>query len=636
MTKFTLKATATLTVLALVFGTLQAQTEFWSEDFSGGGLPAGWTTGDESGGPAEWTWCDDPNDAVGAGCVQNWANYADQHEDGFFSTTADNGFAVMDSDALGGLAANHIAVLTTDPIDCSGQAEVWVKMESLIGVFELPTLGNAVLYVSTDQVAWEQFDLMDITTAERWSLNPEVTIVDISSAAAGESTVYIQWSWTGNYEYYWLLDDVALYDADPSSIFLAANDLRVNSNFYAVAPNLYWPLSQAEEFGFLADIQNIGVDDQTNVNLNLTITDLTTSTVVYEEDNFYGNIASDSLAENDLFDGDGFLPTAMTVYEGVYTISADATDDDPSNNTQSFQFAMTDTLFAKDNGVTLVTRPADDEWNVGDGWSWAYGTVFHVVDGTDLYARYVDFAIDGSAVGGQTLLIKLYKWVDLNGDGNLDGDPDERIALGIIPYTITGSEMGTNFISLPITDLSGNPVPLEDDTDYVMAIEYQTDIEGTTVEIGMSNAVDYSAQIFRSEELGAPRYASVLGIGANLDSEPYSSTGFGGDFVPAISMSVGDPLTTSVSDLLDAGNTLEVFPNPATDYVNLQMDFVEPMEDVTVQLFDATGKLLQVQQFENVKSQQATFETLNLHSGAYMLHVTTETGQRTERFVVQK
>ena len=183
-----------------------------------------------------------------------------------------------------------------------------MKFESLIGVFTIPAETGAIARVSTNGTDWTDFTAFPgLVTgapnpgAERWSFNPQYSIIDISSVAAGESMVYIQWQWQGNWEYMWNLDDVALYDADPTALFVPGNDMQVNSNFYAVAPNVQWPLSMVETFGFLADIQNVGTNDQTNVNLNVTIVNDATSAEVYNMDLSYGTIGSDSLAENELF-----------------------------------------------------------------------------------------------------------------------------------------------------------------------------------------------------------------------------------------------------------------------------------------------------------------------------------------------
>ncbi len=637
--KSTLHFLALLLAIAVLPYTLPAQNVVWNEDFSDGSIPAGWTSQDASGNGGIWTWCDDPIDANGAGCVVNWADYQDQHGP-FASATATNGFMVMDSDFLGGLAnPPHIVRLTTAPIDCSSLSEVWVKSENLIGVWEYTTTDNAVLRVSTDGVNWTAYNLFDIAPGMsgnepgsiRWTLNPGFAVTDISAVAAGQSTVYLQWSWTGNYEYYWLLDDVVLYDADPTSLFFAAHDMQVNNDFFAVAPNLIWPLEMVEPIGFLADISNQGLITQSNVSLNLTIED-PNGNVVFTEDLLYGSITPDSIAQNVPFAGT-FEPAELGVYTGTYTVSADSTDLNPDNNSQVFEFLMSDTLFAKENGINLVTRPADDSWDVGEAWSWAYGNYYYVTNANDQVFKHVFFAIAAEASqAGENLSVNIYKWTDTNADEQ--ADPGERTLAAQMLYTIEGDEIGEDIIALPVTTLLGETVALEDNTQYLVMVEYSTDVEGTTIEMGMSDAVDYGAMIFRTGLDGAPRYGSFLGINTPLDEEPYSSLGFGWDLVPAVSISFGEPSSVREEILLDA--SLSVFPNPANSQVTLGMHFHETMKNVTIQLFDINGKLLETRRMDNVKDQDVNFNAQSLTPGSYFMKVTTEKGTRTATFKVQR
>lgn len=637
--KSTLPLLTLLLAVVLLPCAMPAQNIVWSEDFSDGGLPAGWTSEDASGNGGVWTWCDDPVDAVGAGCVVNWSLYAGQHGGDFASTTATNGFMVMDSDNLGGLAnPPHVVRLTTAPIDCSALSEVWVKSENLIGVWEYATTDNAVLRASNDGVNWTSYNLFDILPGmqgndpgvARWTLNPDVALSDISAVAAGQSTVYLQWSWTGNYEYYWLLDDVDIYDADPTPLFFPAHDMQVNSNFFAVAPNLIWPLEMVEPFGFLADISNQGIVTQSNVSLNLTIED-PNGNVVFTEDLLYGSITPDSTAENVPFAGT-FEPAELGVYTGTYTVSADSTDLDPDDNSQVFEFLMSDTLFAKENGINLVTGPAASNWDVGEAWSWAYGNYYYVPNANDNIFKYVFFAIGAEASqAGENLSVNIYKWTDTNADEQ--ADPGERTLVAQMLYTIEGDELAEDIIALPVSTLLGDPVALEDDTQYLVMVEYATDVEGVTIDMGISDAVDYGAMIFRSGLDGAPRYGSFLGINTPLEDEPYSSLGFGTDLVPAVSFSFGEPSSVREEILLDAD--LAVFPNPAGAKVTLDLKFNETMEDVTIQLFDINGKLIESRRMDNIKDQQIEFNAQSLAPGAYLFKVTTGKGTRAVRFSVQ-
>jgi hypothetical protein len=639
MTNFT-KLLALLFFVAGSMFSLSAQTTFWEEDFSDGDIPVGWNNEDAGGFDALWEWCGD-GASEGPGCPLVWGDGLNMQE-AFAAATADNGFVSMDSDEVGNIPGNHVSELTTSAIDCSGQTEVWLKFEAHIGVFTISAEEGAIVRVSTDGGdSWDSFTAFPglVTGAPnpgfvRWSTNPEYVIIDISAVAAGETDVLVQWQWTGNFEYHWSIDDVALYDEDPTPIFIPAHDMQVNSNFYAVAPNVFWPLNQASQFGFLADIQNNGSQDQTNVNLNINIIDALTSDEVYDEDLAYGTIPVDSLAENQLFPGDGFTPTDMTTYQGTYTLTADSVDLNPDNNTQVFEFTMTDTLWAKESGADNINGPADTNWNAGDGHSWAYGNCFYVVNADNEFFRYAQFVTESPDIVGESVLFSLYTWEDGNADG--DADPDERSLLGFTAYTITGDETIDDIITLEIADIAGNPIALEDETYYLAMIEYQTDVEGETMALAFGDSPDFGAMTFRSQELGDPRFGSMLGVAASLETEPYSSLGFGTDVVPVVRISIGDQVSANVEEVLDAANDILVFPNPTADVVNVTMDFVNTMESVWVNLFDANGKLLQTQEFQNVDRQQTSFEVSNLAAGMYMIHIATKEGSRTERFTITK
>ena len=630
----------TILSLAFAFQVGIAQNVFWEEDFSSTmDLPAGWTSEDASGGEGVWTWCADP--LAASTCIPNWDLYADQHDGNFYSTTSENGFVLMDSDVLGNVAPDHVVNLTTDAIDCSGQSEVWVKFESLIGVYGLPATDNAILKASTNGTDWTEFNVFQLSLATRWSENPEYSIVDISSVAAGSSTVYIQWSWTGNYEYYWLIDDILLYDSDPTPIYVLAHDMRVNENFYAISYNAMWPASQLECFSFLADIENVGAMDQTNVNLNLSIEEVGVGTV-YSEDLFYGTITADSLAENQPFDS-CFTPGNVvgTMYTGTYMISADSADLAPENNFQTFDFMVTDTVFSKEFGATTSIQPASSNWDDGEAHSWAFGNYFYIVDGENWYASSATFGIDAPdpSIVGRLLEIVLYKWeVDENLDGDMD--PDERTKIGTYTYEISGEEVLDSLITVPLNippNLPG-PIDLESNTAYVLVVEYATNDD---VDFAMAGAaVDYGAMVYRSEEFdngiedGNARYGYMLGINGDLTTEPYSSAGFVTAIAPIVRLNIIPP-PAKVAEVLDDANRIEITPNPADNEINLKVDLVKKQAKVNIKIFDTNGRLILDQIYDDVKTQQIPFEISDYNSGIYFLHFITEEGVRTERFIVQ-
>ncbi len=623
------------------FQIINAQTVFWEEDFSSiMGLPTGWTTVDTTGGAGEWIWCDTPIEA--SSCIVGWDLFSDQHEGGFFSSTAENGFVLMDSDGLGNVSPNHVVQLTTTSIDCSGQPEVWVKFESLIGIFENPTPNNVFLRVSLNGTDWTGFDLFDISIATRWSDNPEFSFIDISSVAAGEATVYLQFSWTGNFEYYWLIDDMQLYDADPTALFIVANDMRVNENFYAIAPNAMWPASQIECFGFLADVENVGSAPQTGVNLNVMIEE--NGNAVYSEDLFYGDMPVDSLAENQLFEG-CFTPDATpgNVYNGTYTITADSVDLAPENNIRQFNFMVTDTIFSKEMGATNSIQPADSNWEgVDEGHSWTMGNCYYIVNGDGYFARTISFGLgnaDDPGIATRLISLNLWEWEeDTNLDGNADVDERTKIASNI--YEIQGTETLEDVITLPLLTFPTfelAPIPLKDTTRYIAMIEYVT-IDQINLYFSGSIDFDYGAQVYHSENLVPPaaRQAEMIAINGDLETEAFDNGGFASGIVPVCRLSIGDqPLSVGTKDILSDNNILFLSPNPTCDKINLSLDLTEIHKKAKVKILDVSGKVLLERKYEGIQKETFTYDISNYSNGTYLLHFITESGVRTERFIVQ-
>ncbi len=462
---------------------------------------------------------------------------------------------------------------------------------------------------------------------------------------AGESQIRIKFTFSGGF-YYWLIDDVQLIEPEN-------NNLVVMENFYGIAPNAMWPSSQVEEFSFLADIANIGATEQPNTVLNMTIVDDADGTIVHSSDLAYGNVPADSLVENqpflDCFEPDG----TVTSYTGTYSISSDSVDFDPSNNERSFQFMVTDTVFAKEMGVTRTIVPAGANWDEGEPHSWAYGNFYHIVNGSDApdpdnqwFAESVDFGVgNGEELIGTILTIFLYEWTeDLNLDGNMD--PDERTPVGFANYEITGFETTTDLINVPLKIFpsgdDGVLVPILSGNDYVVMVEYITSGTDDFVMLG-AEPWDYAAQTLRSNpsvitdpDFQKPyRPAEMLGISGDLSSEPYSAAGFTGTVVPSVRLQIAQEETINVDELA-AGNLIAVSPNPASDFINLNVDLINTQEQVEVRIMDATGKVVLDRIYNNVSKETYNYNVSNLAAGTYLLNFITEEGARTKRFIIQR
>jgi hypothetical protein len=103
--------------------------------------------------------------------------------------------------------------------------------------------------------------------------------------------------------------------------------------------------------------------------------------------------------------------------------------------------------------------------------------------------------------------------------------------------------------------------------------------------------------------------------------------------VASITETVSTYVRTPTNDLLSNLN-ITVFPNPSADLIAVQLgDLVQ--EDVTVELLDLTGKVVQ-KTYINKGSTIAYFDTQALYTGTYFVKISNGQAETTRKVVVEK
>jgi len=601
-----------------------AQGVFFSEDFDGG-IPAEWTAMEVQGnGQAFSNWEATTVGPTGAFAINP-----------LMSTTADNGWVIFDGDANCG--GNQDAWLITPPVDCSDKSVVFLAAEHYYRKFQ----DNISIMVGTDLADmdnWGQVPLFPDLGANSFSdgsangaVNPDALSVNISEFAANTAGVYVAFRFVGGCDYSWQVDDVTLTDEDPRP----DNEIRVNP-FFATSTTAVSPLSQVDPVYFLADVQNFGSTAQTGVSLNAKVE--LEGTEVFSADLAYGEIAVDSLAENQLFP-ESYTPTETGAYTVTYTLTADNEDDVPENNVQTYNFVVSDSTFARNTSPANPNRIA---WqNDTDPHIWAYGTHYHIGDATGLYSRYLSFNVGADSDAGEVIIFQLYKWIDgADETGPIDVDPEEREVVGFILYEVTGNESDNTIISMPFASLTGSDqIELESDTEYVINMEYTEGVPGSDIEIGFATDLDYGAVNFlHSEFLGQIRESEFLTTtdGGDLSDSPFGTTSFGSDTSPALSWSIGEALPTSVQTSLPATEKVAVSPNPAVEETIINLDLSEMSSEVRISLIDLSGRKVVVNTLTDVQNVQHSLDLSNVLPGIYSVNIITDKGFTTRQLVVIK
>ncbi|MEM6967543.1 MAG: T9SS type A sorting domain-containing protein [Bacteroidota bacterium] len=647
------------TFLLLFSATMNhAQTPLYGESFPNG-LPADWTA--------------DQQDGQVVNASSNWIHTTTGPAglqfgiDPLESTTSSDGWMLFDSD-INCNAVNQDVWLISPEYDCSSISEVFVSFETYYRKFN----DRVFLEVSTDgMVTWQEIPLFADLLNNEWagepdgSENPVIAIEDITQFASNAPSVHIAFRFLSNSStldagtlfgcaYSWQIDDVGIWGENPNVFFLPAND--ITSIRGAAANNAQTPASQIYPISFLLDIQNNGLNEATGVQATATIEEAATGNVVFNESISIPNILSIDPDSDDDVSFDNIWPSRFTPpatpggYLGYYTVTSDssAVDEDTSNDTLSFGFLITDTVFSKS---LLVPSPLGNLGGIAPvDPDWTYGAGYYVPNGDGWVASSVTFAIsstDDTDFIGSLVNVTLYRWEDVNGDG--DATADERGAgnpilggelLSSFTYTIDGSETNENIdITVPLENFdNGGPVFLENDAQYIVALEMINGANATEpMRLVADDEISYLNSWFVNDSLanqGLPGYVPQHNAFSSTDTgfeTPLLAT-FG--FSPRINLNIN--LATSVKEELDEANKVEFYPNPANEIVTMDMEFVNTMDKVNVRITDATGRTMHETTYSNVLNEKYTYNVSHYAAGTYFAHIQTAEGSRTKRFVVLK
>jgi hypothetical protein len=191
----------------------------FSEDFAGG-IPAGWSNVDVPAVGVSWVWT-----TTGSFNPYPFGALATA------GTSAANGYIKFDSDSAGASVGGENGVLTTTAINCTGFATVKLRFNEIFVQFAAST---GTLLVSNDNSTWTAVHSAETGLAQNESTpNPNAVDIDISSIAANQATVYLRFDYVGDYDYFWMIDDVELYE--PSANDVAAGGFEVPFNSCALS-----------------------------------------------------------------------------------------------------------------------------------------------------------------------------------------------------------------------------------------------------------------------------------------------------------------------------------------------------------------------------------------------------------------
>jgi len=188
---------ALLAADALVGGGNSEEIIVFSEDFEGS-FPAGWQNNVIA-----------PNGFPGF----QWTTTGGEYGGQLNSTTAANGYLILNSDGNGSEGVNENVELISPPINFAQHgnlSSINFSVEHLARTFGT---ADIAIFISTNNFTtqtllyeWKNAPTDSFNT----QTNPLVSNFDITSVAQGQNNIRLKFRWLGQWDYWWLIDDIKI------------------------------------------------------------------------------------------------------------------------------------------------------------------------------------------------------------------------------------------------------------------------------------------------------------------------------------------------------------------------------------------------------------------------------------------
>jgi len=525
------------------------------------------------------------------------------------SPTAGNGWVIFDAEANGSLDAQGGStgvvfdsyIQMANPINLSSHPSVAVTFTEYY--YEL----NAAVYleVSTNGSTWNTIQLHPSLNSNQQTANDAVQYVDISATAGGASSVWVRLRYEGG-GVFWQVDDFQIVEGVSDDLAIEElyhGDIFAGYEYSAI------PTSQAQEVTIAVIAGNVGSSDMTGV------------TYTYDISNAGGTVSSGSFPATNttLSSGDldttvyatGFIPSVVDEYTVTVSVAGDNTDAQPSDNSGSSTFLLTNDIYAHDETLTGLMNggtqndPAPEYLAgliyevVADVTLSAIQTIFYTQTGFELTSSTAWYEVYELVPGSQTPISQL-----------------TPIASGLYDLQPGDVSSGANVTPIDIELNGGLGVQLTAGNSYVVSLG-NADIGETLVMLTSPGDDDFAGL----------RYGPY-GQGGAVDwYTGWTST-------PAVRAKLST-ITVDVAENEEVSK-FNVYPNPTVQDLTVELTSVEDA-DMTINIISSTGALVASEQLTSMAGQKSrvNFNVDNLASGIYTVQIQGLASTLTKRVVVK-
>jgi hypothetical protein len=450
-----------------------------------------------------------------------------------------------------------------------------------------------------------------------------IPVVQIGRTAGDDLRVAIE-SCAPNTVMGFIGSKVGLFNNDMGSSIidlLMPNELSIPSNIAVDGTN--YPI----DLGFWA--YNLGNNAQNGVTASVDI--------VYEGGaSVYSNTSApldfftfvdSNKVDTQSFDLGTFAPATWTQGEYVitYTLTSPV-EDDPTDNTFSVTFRITNNVFAKSRttpgNLPIATTSIAPNQSGGALDYWEPCIVFRspVVEtggGTLLGLTFSATPRPGGGMTDEVLELRAYQWNDVFVDLN-SGTPAgaavtfnalTQVADGLYFFGGTPDSLDNIYVDFDA------PFALLNNQRYLFCIY---DATGDKLQIGYDSRIDYTTTVNNYLQPICP-----ISTKPSSGAKTWYSAGFGWDITPAISANIDFPIT---DNKIETSVSAVPYPNPAVNMLNVPVR-KGVKGNVTVEVFDLAGKLV-ISENQTINDAPLKVNVASISNGAYLFSLTFADGSK--------
>ena len=432
-----------------------------------------------------------------------------------------------------------------------------------------------------------------------------------------------------------------------------ANDIGATDQDVLRAPvgtmptNQYEAMASPIPFTPGVRITNNGLNDATNIALTATIDHSPVSGG--SSVNVYTDAASTDLLMVDssiILDMPDYVADAGGgVYTVHYSMVADSTDGLQTDNDHSFQYVLSNNLYAKSDWDYTEGRPSfTGGFGTGSPGAIEFIAGFYMPLGSGLVLDSVYFyaAVNApsnmGAIGASNLSAYVYEWDDLNADQDISNDEITIVAIGLVEsfQDETATAEWSRVKLVDYEELTGDYIIPGDDKVYLVGVRYSGDTEAVFFGFDQDYANDIYADFIAPTLVDLPYFFAQTWQNLAPDFDAGVSI-FNNSWAALATGLVVNPVGNSIGKVNPEIGSFEIFPNPVSDFVNVETKLAKHFDKVDYTIVNNNGAIVSsVTRDVNGNVDNAVLDVSELSAGQYFLHVNTVDGGISKGFTIQR